>query len=536
MSTYDAIVVGGGHNGLVASYYLAAAGLRTLVLERRDTAGGMASLIEFMPGYRGAMTNSPGSLEPKVVADMRLEEFGLAFAKPDPTVIIPLDGGYTFVGWRDPARVGDQLRAISPHDAVAYYELLEFFTRFAERLGVSLFQPPPSLAELAGRLRTPQDEDDFARIFLGSIRDILDERLETDQVKTLIAQVANFCGNVSPSTPGSPLGMLFRPLSLASSKLAADHDPRRMPLRGSTGLPIGSMGAVGASMARATAARGTEVRTNQQVERILTRDGRVSGVVTATGEEIGASLVLSNVNPKTTLLRMLDPGHIDDDLSTRLERLKMEGGAFKIAIAMDGVPRFAAAPAELVEAYATCQFRIAPSVDYLEAAHDDFKHGRPSSGPKLLGLVPTLTDPGLAPPGRHLLSLNVWYAPYHLRNGAGWETEKHVFANRCIDRLAEYVPNIKDIITDYRCFSPVDLEREFGLVEGHQLHGDMTPEHMFSLRPVAGLSDYRTPVAGLYLCGSGVWPGGFVSGIPGHNAAHQVLADLRGGRVTVNGR
>ena len=536
MRAYDAIVVGGGHNGLVASHYLSAAGLRTLVLERRGTAGGLCSLIEFMPGYRGSITNSPGSLEPKIVADMQLEEFGLTFCKPDPTVIIPLAGGRTFVGWRDPARVAEQLRAISPRDAVTYYEILEFFTRFAERLGVSLFQPPPSLAELVGRLRTPQDEDDFARVFLGSIRDILDERLETDQVKTLIAQVANFCGNVSPSTPGSALGMMFRPLSLVSSKLSADHDPRRMPLRGSTGLPVGSMGAVGAAMERATAARGTVVRTDQHVERILARDGRAAGVVTRDGEEIHANLVLSNLNPKTTLLRMLEPGHVDDELGARLGRLKMEGGAFKIAIALDGVPRFADAPRELVEAYATCQFRIAPSVEYLEAAYDDFKYGRPSSGPKLLGLVPSLTDAKLAPPGRHLLSLNVWYAPYHLRDGKSWEAEKHVFAKRCIDRLSEYVPNIKDIIVDYRCFSPLDLEREFGLVEGHQLHGDMTPGHMFSLRPVAGLSDYRTPVSGLYLCGSGAWPGGFVSGIPGHNAAHRVLEDLRTGRVTLNGR
>ena len=270
--------------------------------------------------------------------------------------------------------------------------------------------------------------------------------------------------------------------------------------------------------------------------RIFVRDGRVRGVVTADGEEIRADLVLSNVNPKTTLLHMLEPGHIDDTLSMRLGRLKMEGGAFKVAIALDGIPRFADAPDDLVAQYATCQFRIAPSVEYLEAAYDDFKNGRPSSGPKLLGLVPTLTDPRLAPPGRHLLSLNVWYAPYHLRNGDGWDAEKHVFAGRCIDRLAEYVPNLKDIIVDYRCFSPVDLEREFGLVEGHQLHGDMTPGHMFSLRPVAGLSNYRTPVAGLYLCGSGAWPGGFVSGIPGHNAAHQVLDDLRRGRATFGGR
>ena len=533
MSSYDAVVVGGGHNGLVASFYLAATGLRTLVLERREVVGGLCSPIEFMPGYHGAITNSPGSLEPKIVADMKLSDFGLTFFKPDPTVIVPLQPDRLFVGWRDPKLGRQQMEDISKRDTEAFHEILEFFGDFARRMNVSLFKPPPSLAELTDRFRSPQDEDDFGRVFFGSMMDILNEHIETDEIQTIIAQMAIMCGNVAPSTPGSPIGMLFRPLSMASSRLDADHDPRKLPLRGSTGLPIGSMAAVGAAMERAARSQGVEIRTNTGVSAIRVAGGAVCGVVTDSGEEIDARLVLSNLNPKTTLLDLLAPGHIDDDLGKRLGRKKMEGSAFKLAIALDDVPRLKGAPDDLVEAYSACQLRVAPSVDYIEAAYDDYKYGRPSRSPKLLGLVTSLTDPRLAPPGKHLLSLNVWHAPYKLRDGH-WDQEKHTFAKRCIDCLAEYYSNIKDIIIDYRCYSPLDLEREFGLVEGHQLHGDMTHGRMFSLRPVAGLGDYRTPVTGLYLCGSGSWPGGFVSGIPGHNGSHRAITDLKDRHIKLN--
>lgn len=530
MTPYDVVIVGGGHNGLVASHYLSAAGLRTLVVERRERVGGMASLIEFMPGYRGSITNSPGSLEPKVVMDMQLAEHGLRFFRPDPTVVVPLAGDRVFVGWRDPERVRQQLRDISPHDAVEYYDILAWFERFAERMNVSLFEPPPTIADLAARFSSPADQDDFARVFFGSIRDIVEERLETDEVRTIVSQISLFAGNIGPSVPGSPIGMLLRPLSLHSTRIDADHDPRRQPLRGSTGLPIGSMAAVGAAMEKSTRARGTEILTETGVAGLTARNGRVTGVVLDDGREIEARLVLSNLNPKTTLLDLLEAGSIDDDVRERLSRKRMKGAAFKLVAALDGVPRFAAAPPDQVEAYATCQFRIAPTMDYLEAAYDDYKWGRPSAGPKLMGLVPSMIDPTLAPPGKHVLSVNVWYAPYELRDG-DWSIERDVFARRCIDRLADYIPNLKDLVLDYRAYSPVDLEREFGLVEGHQLHGDMTLANMFGLRPLAGMSEYRTPVEGLYLCGSGTWPGGFVSGIPGHNAAAQVLADLRSGRL-----
>ncbi|MCW2742205.1 MAG: oxidoreductase [Blastococcus sp.] len=524
--TYDAAIVGGGHNGLVAAHYLAAAGLSVVVLERRERVGGLCAPIEFFPGYRGAITNSPGSLEPKVVRDMQLEKFGLAFDRPDPTVLIPFPDGRAFVGWRDRERGRAQVEQFSKHDADAYPRLIEHYNDFARRLGVSVFAPPPSLRQLVERLVTPQDEADFAAVMLGSMRDLLDEHLHSDQVKAVLGMLATAVGNVGPSTPGSAIGLLPRPLSMASSVVEASHDPRQQPLRGSTGLPRGGMGAVAEAMEASVRAQGVVVRTGVQVDSfLLGSDNEVRGVVLAGGEEVAARRVLSNLNPRTTLLDLLPAGSLPADLEDRLRARTPRGAAFKLVLALDDLPRFTAAPAGEEEAYASCQFRIGPSLDYLDRGFDDYRYGRWSRSPQLWGLTPSVVDPSLAPPGRHLMSVNVWYAPYHLQE-SDWDVEGDRFGKHCIQVLSEYAPNVPDAITDYRVYTPVDLEREFGLLEGHQLHGDMTLAGMFSWRPVPGLSDYRTPVEGLYLCGAGTWPGGYVTGIPGHNASAAVLSDL----------
>jgi phytoene dehydrogenase-like protein len=523
--TYDSIVIGAGHNGMVAAHYLAAAGLRVLVLERRPTAGGITGPVDSLPGLTATVTNSPGSLEPKIVRDMGLEDHGLRFVKPDPTVVVPFHGGRAFVGWRDQKRVHEGLAQFSRHDADAYPAIIEFFNDFARRIGVSLFAPPPRFAELAARLRTPRDEADFAAIMFGSIREMLDNRLESDEVKTILAMLAQACGNVGPSTPGSPIGLLQRPMSLASSQVAAEHDPRRQPLRGSTGLPVGGMRGVAAAMERSLRSSGVTIRTDAAVTDIrVGADNQVLGVVLEGGEEIDAGIVLSNLNPKTTLLDLVPAGCLGSEVETGLRELRMEGAAFKVVLQLDGIPRFAFADSADYAHYAACQFRVGPTMDYLDKAYDDYRYGKPSEGPKLWGLIPTMTDPTLAPEGTHLMSLNVWYAPYHLKDTT-WDAAKGPFIDRCVSVLAEFIPNIKDLITAVVGFSPVDLEREFGLLEGHQLHGDMTPGHMFSFRPLPQLSGYSTPVRQLYLCGSGSWPGGFVSGLPGHNAAQVAIAD-----------
>jgi phytoene dehydrogenase-like protein len=531
---YDVILVGGGHNGLVAAGYLARRGLKVLVLERRAVVGGPCSPLEFFPGYWGAFTNSPGSLEPKIVQELELERFGLEFRKPDPSVVQPFDDGRCFAAWREPARLADMLREFSAHDAKAYYEFFNYLNAFARRLRISLFERPPRLSELTSRLETWEDEEAFGKIVLGSVRDLLDEWFESEEIKATIAILGVMSTLAGPSTPGTSLMLLLRPLSLASVATNGTYDPRMQPMRGSTGLPVGGMGSITRAMRRSIESAGGTVRTDAEVARVLVRDGGVTGVVLGTGEAYEAGVVVSNVDPKTTLLKLIEPGHLDSRFRERVGHLKMRGSQFKVALALDGLPRFAGARNdEEAQAFASCQFRIAPSMDYMERAWDDAKYGRWSDRAMMWGLTPSVMDPALAPTRKHIMSVNIYHAPYELRDGE-WATERDRFGKRCIDVLSAYVPNLKDIITDYRFWSPRDIEDELRLPEANITHGDLLPGRMFSLRPLAGWSDYRTPIRGLYLCGSGTWPTGFVSGIPGHNASQQVLRDLAAGLERVH--
>ena len=266
---YDVIVVGGGHNGLACSAYLARAGLRVLVCERRHIVGGPCAEYEYFPGYRASITNSPGSLEPKVVADLELERHGLTFTHPDPTLMFPFPDGRAFVGWRDRARVAEQIRRFSASDVDGYAALFDFLNRFAERLGASLFEAPPTLRALAARLESPEDEETFARVFLGSVSDLLDDFLESAHLKSMLAMLGVMSNWVSPLSPGSATWLMMRPMSLASSSVAAEHDPRRQVLRGSTGLPLGGMGSIVRAMRGSLEAAGGEVRTECEVRGIL---------------------------------------------------------------------------------------------------------------------------------------------------------------------------------------------------------------------------------------------------------------------------
>jgi phytoene dehydrogenase-like protein/ABC-type amino acid transport substrate-binding protein len=532
-SKFDVIIVGGGHNGLVAAFYLARAGKRVAVFERRSVVGGPAATVEFFPGYRGAMTNSPGSLEPKIVADLELEKFGLRWIKPDPAVLMPFPDGRFFAGWRDQKRVCEMIaRDFSVRDAEAYPSVFAFFDSFARRLGVSVFEPPPTLQQLVSHLKTPQDEADFAKIFFGSIREFVEERFETDAIRTVVAALATG-GAFAPSTPGTPAALLQRPLALHSSKAMGDHDPRSQPLRGSTGLPVGGMGSITEAMRQSIERLGVVVKTDASVNEIIVgADDEALGIVLGDGTEYHAPIVVSNLHPQTTLLHLIDRQRVPNDIRGRLEGLPKAAGAFKLVLAVDEPPLFAGAPPELATAYSSCQLRFAPSLSYLEQCHQDYIEGRSTECPRLAGFIPTFTDPTLAPDGKHLLSINAWFFPTTLA-GKSWETEKEVMGQRILKILADYIPSLKHSVTAMRCYSPLDLERDFGLVGGNFSHLEMSPAHMFSLRPVAGLSQYRTPIRGLYLCGSGTWPGGSVTGIPGHNAAHQVLRDLAEPKVAL---
>ncbi len=525
MADCDAVVVGGGHNGLTCAGYLARAGLKVTVLERRSTVGGLSTDYEFFPGYHGSMPNSPGSLEPKVVADLELKKHGLEFVPPDPSLVVPFLDGRALIAWRDPERTAKQIAQFSQKDAAAYGAFFEYLNAFARRLNISIFEPPPTLPEVLARLKTPEDEEAFSQIMLGSLRDLLDRWFDSEELKAVIGAISVTSNLVGPSTPGSPYLLMMRPLSLASSTAHGGHDPRKQYLRGSTGLPVGGMGGVTRAMRKSVEAAGGTVRTDCAVRRLLTGKRGIEGVELETGEVIRAPIVASNLHPRTTLIDLLEDGVLASDIHEKVDGLPRRGSAFKIALALDGLPTFAAAPRGYEAACAGCQFRLAPSLEYMDRAYDDAKYGRPSEAPIIFGLIPSVTDPGMAPPGKHILSVNVWHAPVQLRDGS-WAQERERFGKRCIEIMSQYMPGLKDLISDHRFLSPLDLENEFGLLDANINHLDVMPAHMFGLRPLPGHAAYRMPVEGLYLCGSGAWPGGTVSGVPGHNASQQILADI----------
>lgn len=534
MSRTDVIIIGGGHNGLVCAGYLAAAGLRVTVLESSSLLGGPAAKVEFLPGYFSTVTNSPGSLEPKIVRELELERFGLKFLPQDPTLVHPLEGDRLFVAWRERARTAAQLDAFAPGEAARYDALFKYVQDFADKLGISVFRPPPTLQELVRNLTTLADQEAFSRLFFGSVRDLLEEFELAEETKAIIGPIATVGGFGAPGTPGTPMNLLMRPLSLASLGADPGYDPRRMPLRGSTGLPVGGMGAIVEAMAASARSRGVVLKTETRVERILIRSGEVRGVVTAHGEEIEASIVVAACHPRTTVLDLIEEGEADwQELRRKMARKAWRGKAFKLVLALDARPRWIGERGEEEAAALTgAQFRIAPTLDYLEEAQTDMLLGRVPRNPVIWGLCPTIGAPELAPPGKHLLSLNIGNAPYHLR-GSDWARERDELVKRCIATLSRWIPNLPDIINDWRAVDPTEFERDWGLVEANLTHGDMLPWNQFWMRPLPGLHDYRTPTRGLYLSGVGTWPGNYVSGIPGHNTSQVVLADLRDGRHRV---
>ncbi|MDN2565068.1 NAD(P)/FAD-dependent oxidoreductase [Aquibium sp. A9E412] len=520
---YDAIIVGGGHNGLVCAAYLAKAGLKVLVAEARDTLGGPCGTYEFMPGYRCAITNSPGSFEPRIVAELELERYGLRFERADPTVVHAFPGR-AFIGWRDRAAVAAQLDAFAPGEAARYQELLGRLETLARHLGVSLYEPARGLAAMARDLPAEQQRL-FEQVVMGSLRELLDGALVSDQAKALLGMVALNATLAPPSAPGTAIGLMLRPISMASSPPAAADDPRGVALRGSTGLPVGGMGAIIDAIEAVCLAHGATVLRETRVARVLHDGERANGIVTAAGDSHHAPVVISAINPKTLFGDLVDDRAVGAALRREAAAVPMRGSAFKIALALDGLPQYRGLPDGVgAAAIAGSQFRIAHSLGYIERAVADGLAGMPSQGPIMWGLIPSVTSPGVAPPGRHLMSINVWHAPYTLREG-DWSTETERFGRHCIDVLAAFMPDLPARIVDHRFIGPRELEAELGLVGSHITHGDMLPGALIGARPHPAADDYRTPLAGLYLSGAGTWPGGYVTGLPGHNTSRAVLAD-----------
>lgn len=530
---WDAVVIGGGHNGLVAAAYLARGGLRTLLVEARDRVGGAADTTELAPNVRvPTLAHTVGRLRPSVHRDLDLKAHGLALMAPDVRVFAPGPDGRAVVLWDDMARTVDGLRGWSEADAVGYPafdRLVRSLGRFLDELGRST--PPdvksPRIGDALTGLRLGRtfrglgkhDARTILRVLPMAVADFVAEAFESDAVRAAIAwRGIRYCA-VGPWSAGSTAVLL---------QDAAGNDGGAA---GDTVFARGGSGALASALLATARAAGVEVRTGATVARVSTREGRATGVVLDSGEEIEARAVVSGIDPKRTLLDLLDPVALGPSLGWRAGNIRTPGVVAKVNLALERLPTFPAAGTE-AERLLRGRIVVAPGIDAMERAFDASKYGRPSETPILEATIPSLVDPLLvdgARPGTHVMSVIAQYAPYALRDGE-WEGDRAAaFGDRVVEVLESVAPGISGLITARQVLTPVDLEREYGLTGGHPLHAEPGLDQFYLWRPLLGHARYRLGgIAGLYLCGSGAHPGGGITGGPGQNAAREILGDLKG--------
>jgi len=528
---YDPVIIGAGHNGLTAAAYFARAGNSTLVLERREIVGGCCVTEAIAPGCRASTTSYIASmLRPEVIRDLKLVEHGLRMLPCDPALQVPFPDGQLFSWWANRDQVVAELHKISPKDAETFVRIDDQLKKLARYLQPFFLEPPPEpgtqsfegwsdLFRAAKRFRGISNAEisQLVSFLTGSLGDFLDRNYESEKVKTLFLANNVYGKHGGPYQPGTLLGLLFHLLS------GGEHE-----LQGFYGHVMGGMGAITSAMAAAARAFGAEIRTSAAVRQIDSRNGRVRAVVLEDGTEICARVVLSNADPKRTFLGMVPERDLPADFVHAVRGIKMDGPCAKVNMVLSEEPRFTGTPASY-DPQQRSLFTLVPSLEFAERCYDATKFGEIPEQLWVDCVVASNADPSLAPAGKHIMTCFVQYVPYKLRHGT-WDEKRELLGDRVVKKIAEYAPNVPNAIVARQVLTPLDLERTYGLTEGNIFHGDLNLEQLFFNRPVAGWSQYRTPIAGLYLCGAGAHPGGGVTGAPGHNAAHQVLRDLKKGK------
>ncbi len=521
----DVIIIGGGHNGLVAAAYLARAGRRVAVFERRPHLGGAAVTEEVFPGFKFSVCSYLVSLlRPEIIKELNLRQHGLDII-PLHNTFTPMPGDYL---WR-PDAMAEAQRELARHserDAEAYPRYTQAMALMADLVKPVLAMTPPDtgtfdlrglfgVLPMANRLRTLRRDEQHLLVQLMTLSalDFVERWFETDALKATLAASGIIGTFLGIRSPGTAYVLLHHYMGELDGEYRA------------WGLPRGGMGAVSESIAGAARAAGATLTTNAPVARVLTRNGVAIGVVLANGDEHYAPVVVSNADVRVTFERLVGLDQLPSEFGDVVRRYRFRGSSAKVNLALDALPRFTHAPAN-GDAYLRGAISISPSVDYLERAYDEAKYGAFSHRPYLDIVIPSLLDPSVAPPGKHVMSCFVQYAPYKLAQ-SNWDAQRDALGDAVIDTLADFAPNIRDIVLHRQVLTPLDLEREFGLSEGNIFHGELSPDQMFSFRPAPGWAQYRTPIEGLYLCGSSTHPGGGVMGAPGRNAAREILRHTR---------